>query len=521
VPCGQRYGYDLIAHVGRRTFLDGCRIEQFRPELPRTRSGAAIPTSSIYDAQHKFLFYLGQMHRRAAAALREHIGSRDGAAWLIDGTVEPGTPCFFGVQEAQHGVLLGSWKLPTENTDDVAQCLTEIKELYGPPATVLLDLSDRLSRACRSALPEARQKLCDFHFARDVGDDLYRQPQRALSERLRKMKLQLRLKDQRSGQSQRLRRALANPNAELMLAELLDGGTPAADPGPSLGSEVLLAFHSWMLDYRRDGRRQGFPFDPYLLYFHRRILQVNHALHKLVHCATVWRRTPRVLLSFAEKLGEYVADPVIAAAAGLYETAFSIFERLRNALRLSPNGPDPMADGYVLEPDQQQSVARSLAELREECAQAVSASANDDEAELYQTVNTHLDRHAARLLPTRPGQPDAACAVRTTVKIEQHWWRGKRGRRQTNGRRKLTRDFTALPAEFMLVPNLNNPSYVEIVLGSLDNLPAKLAEAGRHAPPFSHWRRQTKPESIGRLPRRLLRRENFVQGLLDVCVDQS
>ena len=30
-----------------------------------------------------------------------------------------------------------------------------------------------------------------------------------------------------------------------------------------------MALHFWILDYRNDGRRRGFPFDPYLLYLHR------------------------------------------------------------------------------------------------------------------------------------------------------------------------------------------------------------------------------------------------------------
>jgi len=107
--------------------------------------------------------------------------------------------------------------------------------------------------------------------------------------------------------------------------------------------------------------------------------------------------------------------------------------------------------------------------------------------------------------------------VRTTNGIEFHWSGGKRIRRQTHGRTKLTRDFNALPSEYMLIPNLNNPRYVEIVLGSLDQLAEKLAEAGKTAGPCSDWYKRQKPAHIGRLPARLLRNENFISDLTDIC----
>jgi hypothetical protein len=68
----------------------------------------------------------------------------------------------------------------------------------------------------------------------------------------------------------------------------------------------------------------------------------------------------------------------------------------------------------------------------------------------------------------------------------------------------------------MLIPNLNNPRYVEIVLGSLEQLPEKLAEAGKTSGPYSDWYKRQKPMHIGRLPARLLRKENFIDDLIDI-----
>ena len=69
----------------------------------------------------------------------------------------------------------------------------------------------------------------------------------------------------------------------------------------------------------------------------------------------------------------------------------------------------------------------------------------------------------------------------------------------------------------MLVGNLAIPEYVEVVVGSLDKLPEKLAQASRCAGTYSHWRGQQQPFQTGRLPRRLLAQENFLENLLGVC----
>ena len=54
-------------------------------------------------------------------------------------------------------------------------------------------------------------------------------------------------------------------------------------------------------------------------------------------------------------------------------------------------------------------------------------------------------------------------------------------------------------------------------LEAVGKLPEKLAEASRSAGTYSHWRQQQQPLQMGRLPRRLLAQENFLEDLLGVC----
>ena len=183
----------------------------------------------------------------------------------------------------------------------------------------------------------------------DIGKDLYERPHAALSERVQQIKLHGRLKEQRKGQTTWLREHVEQP---LVLAAALRGEIFHISPNEeTLGREVLLAFHQWILDYARDGRRQGFPFDPYLLYFHRRIVRATEALGKLLSDPQVRQSAPRVILNFEKLLQDYIRDPKVINAARQYEEAFSVFAKLRTVLRLvggrraTASGPIPAGPG--------------------------------------------------------------------------------------------------------------------------------------------------------------------------------
>ena len=146
----------------------------------------------------------------------------------------------------------------------------------------------------------------------------------------------------------------------------------------------------------------------------------------------------------------------------------------------------------------------------------MSDCSNTEERNLYKIVLTHIQKYKPYLFPANIETGAESRIIRTTNGIESYWSSGKRLRRQTHGRMKLTRDFCALPAEYMLIPNLNNLLYVDLVLGSLERLPEKLAEAGKTSGSYSAWCKQYKPQHTGRLPTRLIRSDNFIENLIEL-----
>jgi hypothetical protein len=509
-PAGCRYAYDIIVQVGLESFLNGRPLREIQRILHDSTPSVQISTSSLDELRRRFLFYLGKMHRRAGAPLADWLRQRGDTTWLIDGTLEPGTPVFFGVFEADAGVLLDCWKVPSENADDLASCLEQAAGTYGRPCRVLHDLNSAMGLACERALSDVPHHVCHFHFAADIGEDLLNGPQKALSGRLRQLQLQARLREQRKSQTEWLRgHSDARPAASLV-QQLLSGGQCDQPWSETLSREVLLAFHFWILDYPADGSRRGFPFDPYTLYLHRRIVRAHATLNRLLCLPHVAAQVTRALHNLRDNLRGYCTDARVVAAAEEFELAFHEFERLRDVLRLWANGPSPMRYGYHLTAGQGREVQSAVNRLRAEYLERLESCQNDSQRRIYAVIASHIEKYLPQLMPSN--------RHRTTTPLEAYWSDSKRAVRHTQGRRKLTRSFDALPPELMLVPNLNNSDYLEIVLsGSLDNLPAKFAESADAGIPYGTWRQSNTSLNIGRLPKRLLRRDDFPHDLADLC----
>jgi hypothetical protein len=408
--------------------------------------------------------------------------------------------------------MLASWKIATESEEDITRCLLQAKDRYGPPQFVLSDLSKRIANACEKALPNVPVGVCHSHLCSDIGDDLYRQPQSDLMKRLRKIKLQVHLRDQRHSQVHAVREKLKDPKNALVLQDLLAGKDVCIASEQLLGKEILLAFHCWLMDYAHDGHRLGYPFDPYLLYFHRRIVIGHAAISRLLHYDWVQRLGPQTLVNLSKHLEAYLADPEIQAAASLYEKANAIFESLRDALRLKPENSSPMRDTFFLQDHQTQELAKNLSDLRHDLRNQATHHSDPHIRHMSLIVVQHLDKYWDRIVLDLPNRRPRE---RTTRKIENWWARSKHAKRKVAGRGNLSPQFKALPPEYMLTFNLENPAFVNLMLGSLDNLPSQLALASRSAGPLSHWKRRIKPVACGRIPSRLLRQNNFVHKLLD------
>lgn len=512
----KRYAYDLIVHVGLEYFQHGRSLEDIGRQLTKRSPGLTISTSTLYQLCGYFTELLGLLHQHRALALRQLCQGQGLSVWLLDCTQEGGSWAFFGVLETRYGILLGCWKVPTENQKDLEPCLREAVQRFGKPGRVLHDLSPTMSAICQAVLSGVPQGVCHFHFARDVGRDLCESAQRRLSQRQAQLGVLAKLHEQRKEQVGNLRHQTPKKEDGASLAELLQSGSCAKDWTTRLGREVLLGVHYWVLDYARDGHRQGHPFDPLTLYLHRRLVKASEVLETLVSQEALGRGMPRCLWNLCQNLRAYRKDEEIQKAAQSYEAAQELFGQLRGALRLSTSSGEktPMSEEYELSGEEQKVVVEDLKRLAEAWKKTREESEDEEEKERYKQVLEHVERYEGKLACVN-GQELNKETDRTTNQLERTWRGVKRRRRKRHGRSKLTRDMEAMSPEEMLAGNLEIEEYRRVV-GTPEELPALFAEVGQHV----NWGRKKPPPSdkkAGPLPRRCLRQNDFLDRLLRLC----
>src|SRR5207249_4111016 len=173
----------VMAHVGVAYYLHGHTLTDIHQALRQRTPSLVVPQSSLYDLCGYFLHLFGHLHRRRASQLRALWEQQGQSVWLLDCTQERDSPAFFGILETHYGLLLGCWKVATENQTEIAPCLREAVQDFGKPGRLLHDLNKTMIAVRDEVLADVSDGVCHFHFARDVGQDLFRRPHQELSER--------------------------------------------------------------------------------------------------------------------------------------------------------------------------------------------------------------------------------------------------------------------------------------------------------------------------------------------------
>jgi hypothetical protein len=528
VPPKCVFAYDVIVAVGLATLLEGTQLQELQRRWQQRSVPLALSLSTLWHLQRRFLFLLGAMHRRALPKLKEYLRQRGGYTALIDGTIEPPSPVLFGVSEAEEKMVLGSWKIPSENKDSISRCLQELAAEVDCPKRVMHDLSEAIAQACTVAFGETPQRVCHFHFVRVVGQELYAAALAALAATWRQHKLTKRFHNQRKVLTQRLAKEPTKPTAgrtpagiTSVLCAALHQKDPSTEVSKRLICEALLAFHHYLQDYGHDGQGEGYPFDPSLLYQHRRLVAVAAQTSQLLtqNQSQTW---PRSLVSFHAAMQNYLRDAEVVEAAADWERRVKLFDRLRAALRLNKSDSSaPLSNRFLLDEKGEQKVAESLTRLQKQLERAREKSNDAGEKSPEGIVLGYLEAYEGQLLVSESSEELAEGGAARTARTplardrtnntrEAQWRELKRERRRVHGRTSLAGDLTSFPAELGLVMNLENQRYVKLVVGDQQELAVRFAEADPGALAYKAWLGKQKPLRPGHLPKRELRVPHFL-----------
>ena len=516
VSPGKVYGYDVEVCVGLERFVHHRQREEIRSELLQ-RYGISVSSGEVSDLAAHFLEHLEALHASRAPELRAAMDRDGGYPLHLDATGEDGRGTMLVAFSGWRQWVLGAWKIPTERSEFILPTLQSIASLFGMPRAIVRDLGRAMKEATDefvqcSANP-IRVLACHAHFLSDIGEDLLEEDHDQLRDLFRKAGLLPQLRAFSRQQGRNLGAGIDQGRKGLRL--WLESHQNGCIPEGTAGITAVRSLAQWILDYRADGSDQGFPFDLPYRDLYDRCLGVSWATETFLREPPEDVKVRKALEKLHTILRPVRCDiPRFHPVGAALDRRAKLFAELRRALRLEEKdqAPETTCEGEARKMNDVRSAVEKLTtSLRKRRPERGPAK---DLRTAIDLILSHLDRHGPHLwghvIPIPQECGGCIRLVDRTNNILESWFGSlKHGERRRSGRKVLTQDFERLPPSAALAANLSCPDYVEILCGSLADVPtafAKLDAENRHKPAVA-MRTGTNPEtaSLSTKDRRLVR----------------
>ncbi|MBU1676159.1 hypothetical protein KKA85_10310 [bacterium] len=497
VPPRQKYGYDLIVHVGLRRYLGCKQRREIVAELKESK-GIELSETTVTRLCDRFLLRLEMLHLLRTPQLRAAL---DGMWSLhIDATCEKGYGGLLIGMDGLRGWVLGAARIATERGETIQPLVDEIVELYGDPLATVRDLGEAMASGVRSTRERGIPDLvCHQHFLGAVGKKLLESTHSRLRTMLQRCRLLGDLRDL-LGELQRYR---ANASYEGRF-------------GPGKIRNGLPALVLWCLE--GEGHKE-LPF-PFSLHYRDIVRRCQAALPN----ADSWIPTPRTIpeRKALQRLGcltrQIDKDHRFADTLEELDERWGAFGELRDVLRLSHREmlrqeiPSRQLDLAVVDHERLQAIERDIQRYRKQLRLQVPDNARGPRSAIPEAIILrYLDRYGDHLIghPVVRDEDSTILAVvhRTNNPAEHFFGYTKQRLRRRVGRAQLRRDMQQQPAQAALAMNLRHHDYVTVLCGSLDNLPTAFAELQGQPVPDVALKRDHRDSELQGLIHRLLEAE--------------
>ena len=509
IIAGTTIGYDTMVFIGLQRYLHHRQREEIRSDLLHEH-GIDLSSGEVSNLAKHFLQYLETLHESHTGRIRETFASEGGYPLHVDATGEDGRGTLLVALAGWRRWVLDAWKIPTEHTEVILPALRSVAKRFGAPCALVRDLGRAMIPAVDALVSETDGEIrvlsCHQHFLADVGKDLIDPGHGELRNLFRRYKIRPNLGSLARDLGRKLGVDIAKAREEVVVWQArLDEGHVV--PTGRVGHASVRAVAQWVLDYPADGNDQGFPFDRPYLNLYQRCVTARRAVDAFLRTPPNDKQVRGTLERLARILEPVLAEPSFHLVADRLRERARLFDVLRDALRLFPKsgGRNTTPDAQSLHlneaieelHDIQAAVESFVAWLRER--RPGRGPAQDMRAAI-DIILQHIETHGDTLwghvvsLSTPEGE-----IIRIVDRTNNNLERGlfgelKQGERRRSGRKNLTQDFEHLPAAVALTSNLTRPDYVELVCGTLDQLPEVFAaldaerrerkSAGQSPPPL-------------------------------------
>ena len=461
--------YDVLVFVGQALFQRHRTIDEVRIEL--SIQNVRISASEIGYLGRKFIIFLAIGHRQVTPRIRQAMNLAGGYVLHLDATHDGDAPVLMTGMDSLSKFVLANVKLPSEDSDDIADFLRKLKASYGTPRACVHDMGLGICKAVAEVFPGTPDLICHFHFLRDIGKDFLESAYGELRKRLRKHSASTRLcalvREVRAGFE------LEQQSDQCaLLAKALKSGEPLVIEPPT--AAYLLAL--WALQGKHEGDGYGFPFDHPLLMFAERIMELDRLMPDLLNRFGTGNK---LLCKFAKLVAVIANDLELQQKVEELNWRSKIFDQLRDAMRIAPiGGGNGLNDDATTE--DMTSIRQGVKQFRQGLEDDRMLAADP----LCRKMAKQIDKYGEKLFadPIVVNTPNGTIIIypqRTNNILEQFFRSIRRGERRKTGNDSMCRTLQTMLADTPLVKNLDNPQYMEVLLNGKANLEELFADIGR------------------------------------------
>jgi len=475
LPHNSKYGYDIEIEAGYLQYADNMQMDEIRDTF-KNNYGISIRQSQIHELGKRFLSHMVVNHYRSAQKLAELF--RSGCVYHIDATCEAGRGMELVIKEGWTGIVLGAWKIPTENEEIIKKHLKSVVDKFGEPVAFVSDMGNGMIAAITGVIREmnlrSRLLVCHTHFIKAVGKYIYEKAFNSLKSQLKKQKTLSELNriikemgDIINPQVAVMRDYLKNWQNNNTLIHCCHGEMESV--------AVLRALAQWVLSYASDCNGECFPFALSHLYLFKRCVVALESLLVLLAKDCFHENATKYANRLQLILEGLVKNPDIQRTVLNLNESRSVFTELRTVMRLEKT------DVYKQDKDKKTpDKIEIISKLKEETSlyritlkeRLDTGTFSDAQIDAFYIILSYFDQYESWLfghhvvLYDDSGNIIVKLIERSNNIMERSFNDQKHQIRRRTGVKNLGYVFEHIfPASAMIV-NLENPIYQKIAMDS-------------------------------------------------------
>lgn len=495
IPPHGNYAYDIIIYVGMARFRHHRQNHEIQEQLQH-RFKLFIPESTINALTHQFLDYFSAVHYAKGNDIALLIKKNGGYVAHFDGTCDAGTEVLFSVIDEISRIVLLTTRMTSENFNEVKQFFTKCKNLYDHPLAIMRDLGTNYQPAIKEVFDQVVDLICQYHFLENVGSSLLKKTHQELTNIIRNLKIKMSFKAIRKKMVQAARN---KPSTSISItSKQLEQFIKNPDIMLNLDKKILQKYLiyfilRWIDDSSSELKGEYFPFDQPALVYYRRCVQVYDLITQLLdNSSQLKTRQKQTLQTIVRNLEPLKNDHNLQKVANRLEKQVNLFNQLRDTLRFNRPDKKPILRQTPLlsNIEEVKKTEERLKQFRQDLQRNINTEKKEKGHDIdvdikcaSKKIIDYLDKYMDELvghlvtIPGKNGKNKVLLLDRTNNLSEQHFSNTKKGWRRKLGVKKLTRHLKAARHEELLLTNLDQPEYINIVYdGNPDNMPSLFAK---------------------------------------------